>query len=218
MAGQKARRNLVNSAACFRCAETLRCGAIDLVAVDMPLSRSPITGRRDADQKISREFGGRGAAVHSPTKDRPGDMGQALCHAFADAGFALATTCGEAAAQPSIIEVFPLAALVSMMRLDRRPPYKAGKTAAYWRGIPLEERRRRLVAQWRAIVDFLKTQIEDFDFLYPAPTEGPPLSRLKPYEDALDAIICALAGSYVLDGCADAFDDGQAAIFVPRPQ
>jgi hypothetical protein len=38
----------------------------------MPLSIERITGRREADAAISRAFGGKGAAVHSPSVDRPG--------------------------------------------------------------------------------------------------------------------------------------------------
>lgn len=83
----------------------------------MPLSRKPIEGRRCADQQVSKEFGGRGAAVHSPSKERPGKTGRALHEAFVAQGFTVATTLPDACADPRLIEVFPLAALVSLMQI-----------------------------------------------------------------------------------------------------
>jgi hypothetical protein len=47
---------------------------LTVVTVDMPLSTEPITGRRTADAAISRAYGGRDAAVHSPSAERPGPL------------------------------------------------------------------------------------------------------------------------------------------------
>ena len=45
---------------------------VTVVSVDMPLSNVDIVGRREADNAISRAFGGRGCGTHSPNLDRPG--------------------------------------------------------------------------------------------------------------------------------------------------
>ena len=49
---------------------------LTVVTVDMPLSSEPIIGRRAADSAISKAYGGRGAAVHSPSAERPGAAGR----------------------------------------------------------------------------------------------------------------------------------------------
>jgi predicted RNase H-like nuclease len=98
----------------------------------MPISKKPITGRRVADDAISREFGSAWAGTHSPTKNRPGQHGRFVTEEFIRAGFSIATT--DSRSQPSIIEVYPLAALVRLLREQRRPGYKASKTLTYWPG------------------------------------------------------------------------------------
>jgi predicted RNase H-like nuclease len=45
---------------------------VDLIAVDLPLARSSIRGRRTADDAVSRAYGGRKCGTHSPTPIRPG--------------------------------------------------------------------------------------------------------------------------------------------------
>ena len=46
-------------------------GEVAVVTVDMPLATIPITGRPAADSAVSRVYVGRGAAVHSPSAERP---------------------------------------------------------------------------------------------------------------------------------------------------
>jgi hypothetical protein len=65
---------------------------VDVVTVDMPLATVAITARRKADDVISRMFGGRGCAVHTPSASRPGVIGTMLRDGFTAAGFALGTT------------------------------------------------------------------------------------------------------------------------------
>ena len=55
----------------------------DVVAVDMPLSREPIVGRRVSDRAVSSAFGARKAATHSPSALRPGALADALRADFA---------------------------------------------------------------------------------------------------------------------------------------
>ncbi len=44
-------------------------------------------------------------------------------------------------------------------------------------------------------------------------------AQLKPYEDALDAVVCAWVGACYLNGTATAYpgDDPVAAIWIPEP-
>ncbi len=46
-----------------------------VIAVDMPLSRRPITGRRPGDDEVSRVFGGRGCGTQYAVGPAPGADG-----------------------------------------------------------------------------------------------------------------------------------------------
>jgi predicted RNase H-like nuclease len=68
------------------------CGArVDLVAVDMPMARHPIVGRRPCDEAISSNYGARRAATHSPSASRPGAVSDTLRADFEAHGYALCT-------------------------------------------------------------------------------------------------------------------------------
>src|SRR5205823_2442206 len=84
---------------------------VDLVAVDMPLSRAPIAGRRASDDAVSREYGGRKAGTHTPSASRPGPLGEALRDAFEGERYLLRT---EAIGVPGLIEVYPHPALIEL--------------------------------------------------------------------------------------------------------
>ena len=45
-----------------------------LVAVDMPMSRAQILGRRVSDNAVSRAFGGMACGTHTPSSTRPGPV------------------------------------------------------------------------------------------------------------------------------------------------
>ncbi len=51
-----------------------RGARVDLVAIDMPLARTPIVARRASDNAITRAFGGRYCGTHSPSAARPGPL------------------------------------------------------------------------------------------------------------------------------------------------
>src|SRR5262249_27466733 len=104
---------------------------VDVVAIDMPISVDPITKRREADDAIARAVGAAGATAHSVNATRPGSFGKSITDAFLTEGVALATTFLPIKSR-ALIEVFPLAALVRLMRLGTRPPYKVTKTTKYW--------------------------------------------------------------------------------------
>jgi predicted RNase H-like nuclease len=56
------------------------CGrSVDLVAVDMPLARSAIEGRRVSDNCVSRAYGARKCGTHTPSANRPGRISDDVC-------------------------------------------------------------------------------------------------------------------------------------------
>jgi predicted RNase H-like nuclease len=112
--------------------------AVTLVAIDMPLARTPITKRRYCDNAISKVYGARKCATHSPSALRPGRVGYALQLGFEKAGFPLLTNSIQL---PGIIEVYPHPALIELAAASERLPYKVSKTRKYWPdATPLERR------------------------------------------------------------------------------
>ncbi|PKQ04815.1 MAG: DUF429 domain-containing protein [Alphaproteobacteria bacterium HGW-Alphaproteobacteria-11] len=195
-------------------AERLTDAPVDLVAVDMPLARSPITCRRSSDDAVSRSYGGRGAGTHSPSSIRPGPVSNALTSEFSLAGFPLLTSD---IAAPGLIEVYPHPALIELTRAPERLPYKVSRTGKYWRGQPLTQRRINLCAEWGKIVVALDAEIDGVAAAFPeieTPTGG---ALLKASEDMLDAVVCAWVGICAIEGRAIPFGDDNSAIWIPKP-
>lgn len=196
-------------------ARVLGGGPIDVVAVDMPLSRRPIVGRRDADRAVSRAFGTFGAAVHSPSADRPDERVTGMVRAFEAAGFELATTRSRF---PALIEVYPLAALVRLLGAERRPAYKVSKIARYrWPG-NISERIDQLLRNWHLICKALEAEVGVIGIAFPERDAILTAAQLKPYEDAIDAVVSAWVGACFLEGTAQPFpeDAEDAAIWIPE--
>lgn len=184
---------------------------VDVVAIDMPMSRASITGYREAERKLSSAFGAFQVSTHTPNQERPGAHGRRITSDFSGAGFRLATALTPMPL--SLVEVFPLAALLRLMGLSKRPAYKANKTTKYWPGRSQSERLHLLIESWRAIAAALHTEVGGLGFSLP--TVSVSFASLKPYEDALDAVVCAWVGSCFLEGGAEPFGDDTAAIWVP---
>jgi predicted RNase H-like nuclease len=181
----------------------------------MPMARKPITRRRKADDAVSKAFGAKGAGVHSPSAVRPGQHGERLTHAFINAGFPLVTEAAKFPTRPALIEVFPLAALVRLMQLSKRPCYKISKTTRYWPNLDKAERLVRLRMMWAKIASALQSDVENIDVAFPDCTEVKTFAALKPHEDALDAIVCAWVGRQYLAGNAEPFGNANASIWIP---
>lgn len=199
-------------------ATTLLDGSpVDLVAIDMPIATIDITGRRNADSAISREFGGRGCSTHSPSSVRPGAIGKQLTEAFARRGYPVATSGTAVGTMPALIEVYPHTALLALMSANYRVPYKVSRAGKYWPDIPPSERRSRLVSTWDAILEALGKEIGGIDLSLPQPAElalaGP--SKLKRYEDAIDAVVCGWVGATYATGNCLRLGDDVAAIWTP---
>jgi predicted RNase H-like nuclease len=185
----------------------------DVVAIDMPIGAKQVEKRRGADQELSKAFGNFGAAVHSPTVDRPGKHGHFIASAFASHGYNLATS-SVGVSLPALIEVFPLAALVKLMSVCDRPKYKVAKAGKYWDG-PRAVRIKYLLHNWRMIVEALGTEISDLKIGFPDGANVKTLASLKPFEDALDAVVSAWVGACFLENRAQPYGDAYGAIWVP---
>lgn len=199
----------------LRAATTLGESSIDVVAIDIPLAHTAVTGRRHADQEVSKCFGAAGASVHSPSAERPGEIGKRVMEAFVAAGFRLITQQQQSPAPRSLIEVFPLAALVRLMELKVRPAYKVARMRRYWRELSRAERIDRLLQSWRGILEALGTQLSNLSIPVPERSLIRSAASLKPYEDAIDAVISAWVGARFLEGRAQRFGDAEAAIWIP---
>ncbi|HET8541006.1 MAG TPA: DUF429 domain-containing protein [Anaeromyxobacter sp.] len=182
-----------------------------VVAVDMPLARGPVVCRREADDAIARTFGARGCGTHSPTERRPGPIADRLHRSFARRGFALATAAARGGR--SLVEVFPHTALLALLGSAYRVPYKAARAGRYWPDASPLERRERLLREWRRILRALRSRIDGIDL--PLPRAAPPHGRMKRYEDALDALLCAWVGIEFLEGRALPYGDPDAAVWTP---
>ncbi len=185
--------------------------APDCVAIDMPVGPQPITGRRACDNAISRRYGGRKAAVHSPNAVRPGPISDALRAGFAALGFPVCL----APPAHGLIEVYPHAALIEFMSEKERRPYKAAKTTTYWPGLPIDQRHRKLRGVWARIVEALDSRIAGTAAALPVPPEGVRGWALKAFEDKLDAVVCAAVAIAALSGEAVSHGDADGAIWVP---
>ena len=210
-------------------------GPVALAAVDMPLARSPITGRRPADTAVSSAYGARKAAVHSPSAERPGAVGVQLHKALEQAGLSLLTTLTtlttseSASASPApegqwFFETYPHAAIIELLKLSRRLPYKVGKRSSFWPYAPAETRWRWAAVQLDVLRAGLDQVIEGVAAAVPSAQEllgaiekrrGP---LLKGVEDALDAVVCAWVAHELQAGRTQAFGDADGAILLPLPR
>lgn len=196
-------------------AATLLGGAqVDIVAIDMPLGYCEITGRRQADTAVSKDFGAMWCAVHSPTAERPGPLGRRLTDGFRSHGYPVATAPLQGGVRGRILEVYPHAAIIRLLNLRRRLEYKVARCLRYWPGTAARERVHRLLDAFARLQNGLATEIQGIDIQLP---EGSAvrLADLKRYEDALDALVCAWVGIRYLRGCCRPYGNKSAAIWIP---
>lgn len=184
----------------------------DLVAIDMPMALEPITGRRGSDDALSRTYGARWCAAHSPSSERPGAISDRLRHGFGDAGYGL---CISEITTPGLIEVYPHPALVELCDEPTRLPYKVGKIRSYWPKVSPKDRRLLLSGEWSAIGAVLKAYLPGAEGFCTDSDLSP--RQLKAQEDMIDAIICCICAIRALDGAAQPLaGDTNSAIWVPR--
>lgn len=187
----------------------------EVVAVDMPLARSPITGRRAADDAVSKKFARNWCSTHSPNPDRPGVVAEELRASVESCGYRLVTRQVAPASGRSLIEVYPHPAILRLLHLDLRLPYKVSNERRYWPDKAKAERRAMLLDQMRRLEAGVAARIAGLPPVMDGLTASTPLRLLKRAEDALDAVVCAWVGICFLEGCAEPFGDDSAAIWVP---
>lgn len=198
-------------------AERIGGQEVSIVAIDMPLSRQKIETRRPADNEISKHFGKYSASVHSPNTNRPGQVGKLIQTELERAGFQLATTKQTSLlSNKCLIEVYPHAALIRLMKLQIRLPYKAEKTNKYWPKVDSWTRKQNLQLEWGKLKATLQSIDPENKLKFPNFSDDPSFASLKPYEDAIDATICAWVGAHFHIGRVEAFGDSDAAIWVPK--
>ena len=186
---------------------------VGLVALDMPLSHEPITGRRASDKAVSSAYGRQKCATHAPSAERPGRISDELRAGFASLGYRLHTTdlVGR-----GIIEVYPHPALVELAGASVRMPYKVSRARLYWPEASVEERKRKLLEQWRKIVTLLDRELGGAADLLRPPQASASGVELKTFEDTLDAAICAWIAACALDGRCRAYGDDVSAVWAPK--
>jgi predicted RNase H-like nuclease len=199
----------------LRVAKELTGFEVRLVAADLPLSKAPIVGRRFADNEVSRRFGGLGCSTHTPSVVRPGPISECFRRNFERSGFSLATNVTRLP-KCALIETYPHPALLSLMNVQYRVPYKVSKSKSYWRELDMPGRMTVLRENLEAILAALSRTISKIDIS--VPQEPKSFSTLKPIEDKIDALICAWVGTKVLEGKAEAIGDEEAAIWLPVRQ
>ena len=187
-----------------------------LVAIDMPLSRTPITCRRACDDAVSRQYGTRHCSTHTPSAARPGRISDDLTQGFGMAEYPLLTSAP--ARIPGLVEVYPHPALVEFARAPMRLKYKAVKVRTYWPNATPAERRGHLLGVWKQIAAVLGKRLAGVEDALPAPDASARGVDLKAYEDMLDAVVCVCVAISVLDGEAIPVGDDASAIWLPRPQ
>lgn len=188
---------------------------VKVIAVDMPVSLEKISGRRAADDAISKVFGSKGCSAHSPNEERPGSLAdnfRIVCHQL---GFQLATKNTSFKGQSSLIEVYPHVALLKLLDLDYRFPYKVEKSSHYWKGETKQKRRSNLIGSLDCILAGLEQKIDGISLKIPKVTYVTSFTSLKRFEDALDALICSWVAIAYLEGRCVSYGDQQAAIWVP---
>jgi predicted RNase H-like nuclease len=187
---------------------------VDVAAVDIPVSKQRIGGRRVCDNMVTKEFGRCGCGTHSPNRLRPGAIGEAISAGFSKEGFVLAEASTILENAKYLVEVYPHPALLKLLSIQYRLPYKASKSGGFWKGAGIEERKRHILAAYARILGGLKERIADIPLELPSGVKH--LSVLKRYEDAIDALVCAWVGICFLEGRAKAYGDSESAIWVPR--
>ncbi|MDZ7268918.1 MAG: DUF429 domain-containing protein [candidate division KSB1 bacterium] len=191
-----------------------------IIALDIPLSPQPLAGRRMCDNAVTSAYVSRGAGTHTPTARRPGPLAYALFQQLCAAGYHWHTHGVLPRQKRVFLETYPHPAIIELMQLPRRLAYKTSRRAQYWPEASPALRWRRLCRNLEALRDALAGEIKGVTSLVPAATAvrrrgGAVL--LKGLEDMLDAVVCAWVGYQFWRGCARAYGNAEAAIWIPVP-
>lgn len=187
--------------------------SVDLITLDIPLASELIRGRRSCDSEISKFYGGKGASVHSPNADRPGEIALSIYEQLNDSGFCWNGKLSDAKV---FIEVYPHASIIELLNLDYRLPYKAQKKNKYWPKASLEERNSKIIDNLNLLKEGISTHINGVPEMLPILNADVKYTMryLKGYEDVLDALICAITGIHYCKGSIRSFGKTEEKIWV----
>jgi predicted RNase H-like nuclease len=207
----------------LRVCEKIAGAEPNVVALDIPIGPQFITRRRAADKMVTSAYISRKAGTHSPTVDRPGPISQILFEQLSACGFRWLHAKASPIQQQNLyvfIEAYPHPAIIELLGLEERLKYKVSKLQKYWPDIKGEERRAAVaqnLARLRTALDKRIAGVADWLPSAHSFIKNGSLSRLKGYEDALDAIVCAWIGCEFLAGRCVAYGDEDSAIWLPKP-
>lgn len=185
---------------------------VDLLALDIPLSPNLITERRSCDNEVSKAYGAKGAAVHTPSELRPGRLAVEIYKQLEDAGY---KWNGDTNEEKVFIEVYPHASIIELLKLKYRLPYKVQKSKKYWPDASAEQRNNNIIENLSILKSVISEYITNTDKL-------PNLNRniiypkrfLKGYEDILDVLICAITGLFYFEGNIKGYGNTDERIWV----
>ncbi|MDW7674914.1 MAG: DUF429 domain-containing protein [Bacillota bacterium] len=185
-----------------------------IIALDIPMAPFLIEGRREVDQALSREYGRYKAAVHSPTKDRPGIIATAIFEQLKNLGYQWAIDYKH---ENVFFEVYPHASIIELFGYSERLTYKVNKKAKYWPNATKAERKQNIISKLNELRDHLASLIDISEKLIPRLDRTVQYKDkfLKGYEDLLDATVCAVTGYYYLQGKIKPFGDKDGVAWVP---
>jgi predicted RNase H-like nuclease len=195
----------------------------NVIALDIPIGAQLITGRRTADRMVTSAYIRRKAGTHSPTANRPGPISQILFEQLSACGFKWlhAKSMFSRNQNSSVfIEAYPHPAIIELLGLSERLKYKVSKLKKYWPELESGKRWATVaqnLAQLRTALDKRIAGVAESLPSAQSFIKNGALSRLKGYEDALDAIVCAWIGCEFLAGGCVAYGDDQSAIWLPKP-
>ncbi len=161
-----------------------------VVAIDAPLIIANSHSQRECETLVSRRYGSRDASCHTSNLSLYPDAASVrLANELARDGFHHAPVSGD---DRVMLEVYPHAALVELFALEKIIKYKKGTVEGKRTGLKL-----------------LQDRVSEFSRADPPLLPGPAFQsfiaagllnlsgqRLKNYEDALDALICAYLACY----------------------
>lgn len=131
------------------------------------------------------------------------------------AGYAIANFAEPAGKSMRLLEVYPHPALLVLLQRQYRIPYKVGKSHNYWPNLTINERISALLQEFRTINKALTGILGPTGIILPESDNVHTLAALKPYEDALDALISAWVGVCYTEGAVVPFGDTTSAIWCP---
>lgn len=219
----KVRGSEPNIPALLTVCERIAGATPNVIALDIPIGPQFISGRRAADKMVTSAYISRKAGTHSPTANRPGPISQRLFEQLSACGFTWLhanITIAHNKNSHVFIEAYPHPAIIELLGLDERLKYKVSKLQKYWPDLEGNKRWTAVAQNLARLRTALDARIAGVAEWLPAAKtliKNGPASRLKGYEDALDAIVCAWIGCEFLAGRCVAYGDEKSAIWLPRP-